>query len=593
MIYLTHDGVNYHIKSEDANDLYSNLAAIRADISAMKAINPGKIKHFKRDSRWNIQEVHGQIDVTIYGKVEEKKKKRKFIKFGEDIYAFVPAICMYDFTGVPWTGYYSAPNRTSGAVFICSGGRWKGLCGTDKDTPFPRTVNSKFNNVYRDNRTLTGADQWGERDWDIYSDYWEKEDSSDDTLFDPMPYLGWDNKNGGKDHVLFKANAISPLSYFGLGPSFCSAESQAFYNEWYNDNWPSPGYAHGSYNLCWNDGFDQGSLASPCGYCPRYTIRDTSILTSYQCGSGHLMSHILAWKMRDYVEYYDCLMGFCFANCAGQYEFESIISEVVGNTQHRTITSTYAEGYYMKSWNGLAISFGQDYGFEESYYTKIDSYMTAPCDTNQTDVYLYNYYYPDTAGWNGAYVDELCDVVGLRGKYFVMYIEKYYTTTKNGSCNPWKCYDYGYSTGVWKEGTCGVCSGTPSINTSHETLCAYVDGAKVVIDVGAENEYFYVNDSHIFNFFGTPVYMYSYSKYLDNGPTYICQYTRYGYFMGSIDSHHQSDKFEPAGITNMYGQISQIHTVPGAENLGNGYAAGQCGGYIVKVEIKEDIEYEL
>ena len=129
-------------------------------------------------------------------------------------------------------------------------------------------------------------------------------------------------------------------------------------------------------------------------------------------------------------------------------------------------------------------------------------------------------------------------------------------------------------------------------NNVTRILYAEVCGEVIELDrVEGKDHWFNPRDVKIYDFMGTPVYMYGYVKQnTDNedGSSDV-DYIRYGYFMGGPENHVRSEEYKPAGYKTNVGYNNAYHRVQA--DADEFYAWGACAGFKTVRKIEHEYEH--
>ena len=601
-------GIRYFIDGDLSDPHVKKLMVqVRNELQQLKGRNINNINHvwldkpnaYRVDSKFGIDSAY--IDVPGFMAAMEKGEKEDQKDEVEVSYRFVPAICIAEHGDVK--SYITRPYMNQldeSDISVCAGADWIGSVGTVKESLLADDPGEVYKDGEKtDEREILACYNWGNRDfyhtWDGEDEYTEEDT---DSLFSPAAYLGRNSDNGGIDYAWDAALAGGAVYYWPLGTPTPNCPGVLDDIEAVPDggDWISTGLKYAR-----NDDY---VVSYAVADCKDDWWQDTYLVFRYRCGAGHLF---FEYEVEGWQEHLKCTgiwyyMGFCFGY-GNTYCFEAtntfpVARATGGGGQSRTTHYSYYNEYYGYTDDDLQRSEGEIeydraiwvYGVEQ--IQDKTAIMSGPCDTNQTQTYDDWEGYPEYYGFCGAYIqdigepDFICPTASFHNKYMLAIVEWYQVEHQEYACSPWAAGGYGYDGGgVYDHGYVSGCTNGWTVYEweGYYTLCINLNGERHVIDKGDDDDdYFEVTDSLILDFMGTPVYMYSYVRfrYVGGTPAYRATYTRYGYFLNDV--HHQSEKFNPAGVFGDYDQLLCLHDVAGSAAARSMYGWGQCAGYIIK-----------
>jgi hypothetical protein len=221
------------------------------------------------------------------------------------------------------------------------------------------------------------------------------------------------------------------------------------------------------------------------------------------------------------------------------------------------------------------------------------------CQYSQHDLLNRSHVTSEKSNMPGAYIQDTgeaqyqCPVADFTNLYMLLFVEEHYNYTRDFTSTPnihpiygWNVANFrAYRDGdTYEHGTVqphGDYTSDDIEETKYYALCVNLNNQRIEIDQTEDDgDYFYVTDSVILDYFGTPVYMYGYVRghYNDDTGYWDAVYTRYGYFMNGV--HYRSQAFEPAGVGGE--RVYCLHDVYGSVNREGTYGFGQCAGFAVK-----------
>jgi len=554
--------------------------------------------HIDGRNRFRLVSEFGRDEIfinTIYR--EEYVEHIKIIE--EEVYRFVPAIAIRDFAGEDVKiGLYSNADFEVGDMSVCASPKWTARIAEVRDTPICYNPGDKLDDLYgyTDDMNIIGLTNWANRDWWFWEDAEELEDTNTDTGWDPLPYKGYSNYDASYDYLIDFLRGFGELMFFAMSVPNCNPE---IYAAIVAQSWPSvqnPPYTWTGNIL----GLDDGKCEEwdSEGWCCNLFVHDTIFWTATRCGSSHFYADYAAMKnvCETVLDYRAPTYPFtCYYYPIQTRTLEMIHSGSYGNDQDRLITDRLIESSIWESRpDPLPGRSAGKVVFPPGTFIRSTEFInrfttSGPCQSSQTTSYAFDGHYPEECGYMGGYVQDDCKISKLKDLYFVMYGEYVYKNNSSAECSPMRVSGVGYNaSGVYQDGGWTPCPSSPTIE-EYYVLWANINGECVEIDRGETgNEYFYVTDSLIFDFYGTPIYMYAYAKYDISGALSEPLYTKYGYFYDDHRNHYRSDAFEPVGIERVYGGLSPLHDVFGSvHNNKHGY--GQCGGFIIHEKKKKEI----
>ena len=546
-----------------------------------------------------VESLFGRDKAYVYCEPKIYAPKKEFIK--KTVRVFVPGICLstaeytdYD-DGYQEGLFYKYADDAEGSfgnIFVFGSRDWTGKVGIIEGTKFPKPFYSKGEEppFYSDDNVglrLYSCKDWGDKNALYSSNISGGSTSHSDSGAPPTPEpIPSESELTGCDYYWSGLNSHAP----GDEEEALVPENYAYFG----DAW------------CKGPNDPLG-----CGACTEYT--STTCAGEYGCKKyegveyhcwvecgviGGYITNIIVTK-NEFKNYYDplCYMGwwpgFLYTeqnpSIVATYTFGAPASRTIYSTADAVYTILYKDGTYpyatMPRVSGN-ISITPDTCWRNQVFDYFGE-QPDPCIRRSTWDYTLDYSTPSSVGYYAvSYVNNDCLLQPLQDKYIAMYnvSGRKYTRTANTSS-----FD-----GLYAGCTCtltGTCrfTGVSNYEYYNTKLYACVNGESVLVAEGnTDEDMFYVNDTHIFDADGIPVYMYSYSlyRYDDDGSRYVTDHVRYGYFYGSIDKHYQSEKFPPAGVVDDYGDgISCLHDVYGSAAEGR-YGWGGCAGYMVEFEVE-------
>lgn len=607
--YLNLNGISW-VLDGDTDRAMSVRPLAQKMMHVMKMQNVNNLDHVWYTHRMEdgtvirVESLFGRDKAYVYCDPPVYAPKKRLIK--KTVRRFVPGICLSttDSTdredGYQEGLFYKYADYAEGSfgnIFVFGNMNWAGKICTIEGTKFSKPFYSSTRYYeeppfYSDDNM--GCDLYSCKDWGYKSAKFfytlSGETTHDDSGEPPAP------------PTIPSESELTGCDYYwtGLGSHAPVDEERAIVPEnyvYYSDAW------------CKGPNDPEG-----CGACTEYTT--TTCLGEYtckkeewveyhcwvECGElGGYITNIIVTKNK-VIKSYDpwCYMGWWPGDISVVYSPSIIATHTYGVPASRTIYSTATGVYTITAKDGLYpyATMNRDSGNivitpNTCWRNQIFDYFgeqTAPCTRRSTWDYTLDYSSPDSVGnYAVSYINANCTIESLRDKYIALYEargEVYRITRETDSFN-----------GQYEGCTCtlnGVCSfeGTASHTYPAAKLYACVNGESALVAEGyTSDDMFYVNDTHVFDADGIPVYMYSYTMfhYNDEGSAYNADHTRYGYFYGSINNHYQSEKFLPAGIMDDEGEgISMLHDVYGSAAEGR-YGWGGCAGYMVEEEIEVEV----
>jgi len=639
------DGIRFHITGDPTSEeARRRIHAARLDVEQLNVTHPVPISRLERPGKYEIRTTHGrhEVTMTIPEVPVEKVEKKKVRKVKEEGYTFVPAIMIgteeeiMDFAYNPafYDGFQGESDYS-----VCNTRNWEGVRFIIEDVPTPQEFawipGHTFclpgeEGKWRDINPLVAVKSltdWGNRGF--YGDFdWDDsyEESGDDGSFSPgpaipqeLPYYQY-----GVAHAVALnrlADILSPV-YAGLAMDHdIWDEYYAAYEDCRDETVPLW--------RCWRwfhmDAYDFDFCCShgggDCYY--RHWSNTAYIAWTDQCVGGYFWFHYIVykWRLLIYTPNMWAFMGFCYAGDGWIYEEkiegEELWNEEIGGPQTRDGWNKSSSKYW-----GVAYPWwpdewrsGGDITWEHDEYGNYDhdtQHLELPtmCLRTQRSTQEYHDIYTFGMGdYGGAYIQDIgseaniCPNENFKNLYFVLTAEYHYYFDYDRTTPYWHAENYGYVDGVWQDGTISNVTGqVPDDEISRLedffVLVVILNGERIEIDRTDDyggrktmrtNDEYYGLDSHIFDFNGTPVYMYSYVRVRrnDDGDT-IAQYTQYGYFLNG--EHFRSKKFEPVGITDSANDLFGLHDVAGSsEKETPKYGFGQCAGFIVKHTFEREV----
>ena len=638
-------GIRYFIDG-DLSDPHVKKLMVQArnDLQQMKGRNINNIPHiwlnkpnaYKIVSQFGIDSAYINVPTAEEKKLEEEKKGYKIKTW--KTYTFVPAICIHaNEEPLELMNYYVYWMDFSD-ISVCASGDWSGIAEIIRDMPESPSPTVEYpSQKCKDGsktvkREIIACTNWGCRE---FYHTWDQDDSTEvntvsDTEFNPAPYMGR-SSDGAIDHAWEDLTKIDTVYYYVLGTpgAVCSAVEAAIDDCSVDGFWSCTGYKY-----VFGDGYTVHYIDYGLFTCQDDWWKNTYLPIQTRCGSGHLF---FEYQVKGYQEHLKApgvwgFMGICFGY-GSTYCYEHTDTDPVpltqkGSAQNRVYSEVSSAVYYLYTDDDLQRSEGEiepdraiwPYGREyDAHHTAI---MSAPCETSQSDSLVDNESYPQYENFAGAYImdfydevtgpyrgDEtwICPVSSFHNKYFLNVVERIENYSRTANCNPWNVSGYGYEEGGnYNHGSIASCTDTEeNVYSSDVERCGYylyaiclngdryeIDVHECDIDTGDDRHYGYfeITDTAIYDFRGTPVYMYAYTKYwYDGAGYYFVEYTRYGYFLNDV--HYQSQKFYPAGVwtDQEYSCLSCLHDVYGSADKGQ-YGYGQLAGYMIKETFEERIE---
>lgn len=611
------NGVRFHVFGDPNNDYVSQMVHNSLlDLQKLKdRSDPSlEIMDYEKPPFYSVRRYFGQDEIFIYpeaGRLEGEREE-VYVREPEEekTYRFVPAIILGDASIVGTSTYWHyLAWQAQGDISVCGDSYWQGVTDIVRDSP---TAN-KPNEIYKDGQTtkkleVLACRNWGNRDfwWWFDTDESKNIDIYNVSPFNVAPYLGF-SLDGAKDYLLGAANNIkSPVAETAIAP-ICSQ-----YTTLMNACYADPVFACDEWH--WND-----SLCLEYKYLddPRCCInewRNSGILARMRCGTGHLYFEYQgdAYQERHYETGVFRIMGLCMGYGFPCTEFVHtvIAPRTTGGSPQQRVVDEYGWVHYYVYTNddiersGGPIIFDWDGIYRDLTNVDINALMTAPCETSQTDSSVYSEVYP--MPWNiyGAFIQDIgnpayiCPNVNFHNTYFLLMVEENWHYFRTAACSPWRTSGYGYDVGGnYDQGVSLTCLSGQTVHHDeyYRILVINLNGERIVIDSAdatTPEDYFYIMDSLILDFVGTPVYMYGYMRARRISSTeYQTIYTRYGYFLN--DMHYQSEQFHPAGVY-INKHLYNLHDVYGSVASEGKYGFGQCAGFVVKETLKteEGILYE-
>ena len=555
---------------------------------------------------------YGKRYAYIYVPYEKIEVPEEIPEIEKEDWEFIPGIAVMpgdDIEESIWPDMYDA----TGSMIVCFTPYWNSRYCQIDDGQYSRYEGDKFEDnigffVFACVERGTVIRWYPSAPYTLYN--------SDTYTNDWVP-IPWIPDEGGlsllDDYILSYIKTYGTITVYALGVPIECAETQAYFDSWRAGNIPGPGFTACSDVYVIEDGYETDNDGDGC---PNSVTGNTMFFCSTYCGAINVYGKIWAARVKESYNLAGCwyYMGFCIGcvttDC--DTDIDILFSDTLGTPQSRTRVQINNRDYWIQTsptsppyW-----SYGQvvdDFDFKwNTTKTATASVIDNPsepdgCSVQQVQDTITDCRRPTFDGWKGAYVPDACPKESLHGKYFIMYSEHIIDYHSHGiDDDDWGVVNAYYdAVGVYHQGTINF------LATFHlypytveeeiyDILCADINGVRVEIDRGTqEYEWFYVSDSHIYDFFGVPIYMFAYVKYgltEPDGWDYKAIYTRYGYFYGGPENMRLSQIFYPAGTYGEEGYEEWCdyphHDV--FDSIKEGlYGWGQCSGFIRHRKTKE------
>jgi len=539
----------------------------------------------------NVMSQHGLDTANIY--VPPEPVKEEIIEIEEGYY-FVPGICMI--TGEDPDDYYDYDTLDSSQISVCGKEDWTGRIVVLPESDIVDTPGDRFPDYIP--LGIEGLKEYGHQGDDYwFGDGWEDvEDSTTDTEFSPVPYLG-NSTNGAYDYAYEVMKAQGPLYYYtGLGvPYYCDEEIDYYGNmaAKYEAIDPAWGFLTGWWGEVFtlNDGYCADMGADGC--CDE-VMHANKFVGVQKCSSYHLFFSFVLDSIRCHeLTPSHSIMGLCFSDGPQTEDLivEHLSNETIGGPQDRTVTEIYHGKQTLVTDELPDRAAGEIVLKCSDYYQKTTNHLTLPSICNYKQTYTWERItpYPFHYYMAGAYVpDSAAEDDLTQDKYFSIFSEQIFDIKPSTKTQSFWNFDDppGYGTdGIYNQGI------PASLNTSATsirsmTFVADVNGEQVELENRVyEDDYpwFILTDAHILTCLGDTYYMYCYFVWEGIDSVWTVTKVQYGYFKNDINTHIQSQAFVPEGFMSAAGRKTVHHDVLGSKDFKTPlYGIGKCAGFLIK-----------